>query len=136
MLLVKESVMANKIGIEFVLWSSLAAACAATFGAYYVIDHKDDETGTVLYKSNYEIFVDLNGDKIADRVIQFYDWKEETVGYYNYAQPGDKITYANTYRQNKLKGVGMFYNEIKKINGKSAKQIEEWHEMTRHASGR
>lgn len=130
--------MTEKFGIN---WRLVLMSMVGSMIGFYVgrcsAEHRNDESGTVLSKSNYEITIDLDGDKKADRMIKFYQYGiENNDVYYNYVQPGDKISYSNTWQADTLRGVGSSYNKIYKINDAKAKDIKKWYEMTQHANGR
>lgn len=116
-----------------IFWCSMIGAMIGSGLHQYVRNHSSDESGTITNKSNYEIMVDIDADNRPDRVIKFYDIYADNIAYYNYAQVGDKISYCNTWNRDTLSGVSSSYNKIRKINGKSAKEIQEWYEMLKHS---
>lgn len=130
--------MTEKCGINWrlVLMSTVCSLIGLQVGRCSA-EHRNDESGTVLSKSNYEITVDLDGDKKADRMIKFFKYGiNGNEAYYNYVQPGDKISYSNTWQADTLRGVGTSYNKIYKVNDAKAKYIKKWYEATQHANGR
>lgn len=111
-------------------WVAITASIATSLiimaGLEYIVDHSNDESGTIVSKQNYEIAIDIDGDAVADRVIKFFYWDEENRMYYNYARVGDKISYSNNSRnKNVVWGIRNRYNKIRKINGTKAKKILE-----------
>ncbi|MDE6478415.1 MAG: hypothetical protein K2L94_04180 [Alphaproteobacteria bacterium] len=107
----------------------IGIASGVVHGAGYYSEHKDDEKGTVIDKTDAgAVIVDTNGDKNPDRAIYFND---EYVPYYTYVQTGDQISYTNRGYKAVLT-VGKHANKIRKINGKSLDEINQWNELNRH----
>lgn len=89
----------------------------------------NDESGKIVSKSNYELFVDTDGDKSPDNTIKFSSGDNNGLAIYEYAQPGDKIVYKNTYGHDKI-----YADDITEVNGKSTKELVRWYEMLQHAN--
>lgn len=90
-----------------------------------------EENGTVIAKENKKLFVDIDGDNKSDRVLDMQYW-HDNLAYYEYAQPGDRISYNNRDKRDTV-NVDSFRDKVKKINRKSAKEITTWYIMTKHA---
>lgn len=118
--------------LKAIYLSALIGGMLGNCAYRYHRNHGNDESGTIINKSNYELMIDINNDNKADRVIQFPKYYDANLAYYNYAQVGDKISYSNTWKKDSFM-VGFGYNEIRKIEGKSAKEILKWNEMLKHA---
>lgn len=102
-----------------------------TCSGEYFWGANNDKSGKIVSKSNYELFVDTDGDKLPDNTIKFSAGDNNGLAIYEYTQPGDKIVYKNTYGCGKIDA-----NNVKEVNGKSVQKLSEWHEMLQHANVR
>lgn len=129
----------NKTGWNLKNWR-LATALGVTGciiiagGIDKVLDMCAEENGTIVGKANDELFVDLDGDNKADRVLRL-EYLYMGYSYYDYAKLGDKISYNNHDKRDTVQ-MGFFNNQLKKINGKSLKEIQDWYEMKPHSKTR
>ena len=100
--------------------------------ADYRYEHQDDEDGVVIEKVEPNgLAVDINGDKEPDRVIRFVRNGTE---YYDYSQPGDKISYKNKGAKSVV-DIDLRYksgNKIRTINGKTPDEIKKWVELNKY----
>ncbi len=91
------------------------------------------ERGVILQKDKKQLFVDVNGDNKADRVLQItrgYDAES----FYNYAQPGDSIVYRNDNRQQYVACQNRSY--IKSINKKTLRQVFNWQAFAKNCQAK
>lgn len=116
-------------GLIVVGLPALASIIVAT-AIHWDLNHKHDEEGTIVYKENYELAIDLDGDKQPDRMLRLSDWRLESKTFYNYAKVGDKISYVNEL-DNTIIDDGPENLEIQEVNGKTFSQICEWNELNK-----
>lgn len=93
-------------------------------GGKTIVDYisENNKTGLIVKKENKKFYVDVDGDKIPDNVLDMSTSIWTVAPFYEYAVVGDTISYTNRDLKYEVRP-GFPGQKIKKINGMDVRRV-------------